>query len=104
MGSFLIESFECHEDYLLFEKSQGVCKILSFLEISEHDSLQICDGYLRGIGLLNFQGFYEKSTYSIFSLIKLSGSGRGLNNCQWFLRVEIIEGMLDSGVARWIEF
>ena len=52
--------------YLLSEKSQGVCRIPSFLEIGRYDSLQICDGYLRGIGILNLQGFYEKFSYSIF--------------------------------------
>ena len=47
-------------------KVKGFEQVPSLLEIGEHDSLQISDGYLRGIGLLNFQGFYERSSYSIF--------------------------------------
>ena len=62
----LLESIIWNVYYLLSEKNQGVCRIPSFLEIGRYDSLQICDGYLRGIGLLNLQGFYEKYAYSIF--------------------------------------
>ena len=46
-------------------KFKGFIKFHHFLRL-EGMTLQICDGYLRGIALLNFQSFYEKSAYSIF--------------------------------------
>ena len=51
-----------------------------------------------------YSRFLQEVYLFYLSLINLSGSGRGLNNWWWFLRVEILGGMLDSGVARWIEF
>ena len=62
----LLESIIWNVYYLLSEKNQGVCRIPSFLEIGRYESLQICDGYMGRIGLLNLQGFYGKYSYSMF--------------------------------------
>ena len=102
-GSFLIAYFGMLWGApAIWEKSRGF-KNPSFLEIGKYDSTNMWWISERDWSPKSSRFLREVCLYNI-SLINLSGSGRRLNNCRRFLQVEILGGMLDSGVARWVKF